>query len=60
MSLMKKAIINGADVHPGANYLQSGTGFRKYLKVLKPKLRMKLAEELKIGDLVDRHIVDGE
>jgi DNA-directed RNA polymerase III subunit RPC1 len=57
---MKKAIINGAEVHPGANYLQSGNGFRKYLKVLKPKLRTKLAEELKIGDLVDRHIVDGE
>lgn len=58
---MKQAIVNGADVHPGANYVQTGdTGFRKYLKVLKPKFRVKLAEELKIGDLVDRHIVDGE
>ncbi|KAG9097222.1 hypothetical protein FRC06_007823, partial [Ceratobasidium sp. 370] len=60
ISQMKKAIINGADIHPGANYLQTGNGFRKYLKVLKPKLRVKLAEELKIGDLVDRHITDGD
>ncbi|KAG9118466.1 hypothetical protein FRC07_007018 [Ceratobasidium sp. 392] len=60
MSQMKKAITNGADIHPGANYLQTGNGFRKYLKVLKPKLRAKLAEELRIGDLVDRHIIDGE
>ncbi|KAG8685159.1 DNA-directed RNA polymerase III subunit, partial [Ceratobasidium sp. 394] len=60
ISQMKKAIINGADVHPGANYLQTGNGFRKYLKVLKPKLRVKLAEELRIGDLVDRHIIDGD
>ncbi|QRW01352.1 DNA-directed RNA polymerase III subunit C5 [Ceratobasidium sp. AG-Ba] len=60
ISQMKQAVINGADIHPGANYLQTSNGFRKYLKVLKPKLRIRLAEELKIGDLVDRHIVDGD
>ncbi|CAE7102077.1 unnamed protein product, partial [Rhizoctonia solani] len=61
LAQMKHAVINGADVHPGANYVQTAeSGFRKYLKVLKPKLRTKLSEELKIGDLVDRHIVDGD
>ncbi|CAE6465940.1 unnamed protein product [Rhizoctonia solani] len=61
LAQMQQAIINGADIHPGANYVQAAeSGFRKYLKVLKPKLRAKLSEELKIGDLVDRHIVDGD
>lgn len=51
-------IINGPDVHPGANYVmkQNEAGKRN----LRFGDRVKLAKSLQIGDVVERHIEDGD
>jgi DNA-directed RNA polymerase III subunit RPC1 len=52
------AVRNGHDVHPGANYVTAANvGFKKYLKFGN---RDAVANNLKIGDIVERHIIDGE
>lgn len=59
MDEMKRAILNGADQHPGANYVIDGeTGLKRTLKFAGS---MKMAEaNLKVGDVVERHIRDGD
>ncbi|KAI0751657.1 beta and beta-prime subunits of DNA dependent RNA-polymerase [Daedaleopsis nitida] len=55
---LKKAVRNGCDVHPGANYVTAGSnGFKKYLKFGN---RTAIADGLRIGDIVERHVVDGD
>ncbi|KAI0084185.1 beta and beta-prime subunits of DNA dependent RNA-polymerase [Irpex rosettiformis] len=58
IDLLKKAVRNGCDVHPGANYVTAGSsGFKKYLKFGN---RNAIADGLRIGDTVERHIIDGD
>ncbi|OSX60618.1 hypothetical protein POSPLADRAFT_1148493 [Postia placenta MAD-698-R-SB12] len=58
IDMLKKAIRNGCDVHPGANYVTAGSnGFKKYLKFGN---RAAIADGLRIGDVVERHIIDGD
>ncbi|CAL1713617.1 unnamed protein product [Somion occarium] len=58
MEGLKKAIRNGCDLHPGANYVTAGSsGFKKYLKFGN---RSAIADGLRIGDVVERHIIDGD
>ncbi|KAG4301444.1 hypothetical protein PCK1_002370 [Pneumocystis canis] len=53
---LKKAVMNGPDIHPGANYIiNQENGFKKFLKFGD---RQKIALELKIGDIIERHIRD--
>lgn len=55
---LKKAVRNGCDVHPGANYVTAGSnGFKKYLKFGN---RAAISDGLRIGDIVERHVVDGD
>ena len=55
---MRQCVINGPEKHPGANYIVQGTsGFKKYLKYGD---RAKLAVELQVGDVVERHMIDGD
>ncbi|XP_022818149.1 DNA-directed RNA polymerase III subunit RPC1 [Spodoptera litura] len=55
---LRKLVCNGPDVHPGANYVQQkGLKHKKYLKYGN---REKIAQELKCGDVVERHLVDGD
>lgn len=55
---LRKLVCNGPDVHPGANYVQQrGLKHKKYLKYGN---REKIAQELKCGDIVERHLVDGD
>ncbi|KIJ54648.1 hypothetical protein M422DRAFT_24553 [Sphaerobolus stellatus SS14] len=55
---LKAAVRNGCDVHPGANYVQaSSNGFKKFLKFGR---RDEIAARLQVGDVVERHIVDGD
>jgi DNA-directed RNA polymerase subunit A' len=55
---MRRLVINGPDVWPGAKYIRiAETGVTKTLKY--PD-REKLAAELKEGDIVDRHYRDGD
>ncbi|KAH3669374.1 hypothetical protein OGAPHI_001495 [Ogataea philodendri] len=55
---LQELVINGPDVHPGANYL-----VKKHEDVkrnLRYGDRNKLAKQLSIGDVVERHIEDGD
>ncbi|KAN0004310.1 hypothetical protein ACTFIZ_010482 [Dictyostelium cf. discoideum] len=54
---LQKYVINGPDRHPGANYIIYADGVKKWLKFGN---REKFAAELKIGDIVERHIIDGD
>lgn len=56
---LQNLIINGPDVHPGANYVISNgnTEIRRNLKFGK---RDFIAKNLKYGDIVERHINDGD
>ncbi|AMD22835.1 HHR066Cp [Eremothecium sinecaudum] len=55
---LQQLVINGPNVHPGANYLL------KYNEDARRNLRygdrLKLAKNLQIGDVVERHLEDGD
>ena len=55
---LQKLIINGPEQHPGANYLQKNDEELK--RNLRYGDRQKLAKNLNIGDVVERHIEDGD
>lgn len=58
IGLLRLAVRNGCDVHPGANYVTAGSnGFKKFLRFGN---RGAIAGGLRIGDVVERHIVDGD
>ncbi|EFO93786.1 hypothetical protein CRE_12654 [Caenorhabditis remanei] len=55
---MRQLVINGSDIHPGANYLvDKKTGNKKLLKYGK---RDELAKLLRLGDTVERHLDDND
>ena len=56
---MKTLVRNGPEMHPGANYVESSgiNGDKVYLMYGN---RKKVADELKIGDVVERHISNGD
>lgn len=55
---LRLAVRNGCDVHPGANYVTAGSnGFKKFLRFGN---RNAIADGLRIGDVVERHIIDGD
>ncbi|CCD66619.1 DNA-directed RNA polymerase subunit [Caenorhabditis elegans] len=55
---MRQLVINGSDVHPGANYLvEKKTGNKKLLKYGK---RDELAKNLRMGDTIERHLDDND
>ncbi|KAJ3736053.1 hypothetical protein DFJ43DRAFT_1053181 [Lentinula guzmanii] len=53
---LKQAVRNGPDVHPGANFVSRGQN-KKFLKFGNRKV---IADGLAIGDIVERHIIDGD
>ncbi|CAK9439903.1 uncharacterized protein LODBEIA_P40030 [Lodderomyces beijingensis] len=55
---LQQLIINGPDHHPGANYLQKKTEPGK--RNLRFGDRFRLAKSLQPGDVVERHIEDGD
>ncbi len=55
---LQAAIRNGPDKHPGATYIISpGSNLKRFLRFGN---RMEIAERLSVGEVVERHIVDGE
>lgn len=56
MEKLKLAIRNGPDVHPGANFVARGEN-KKFLKFGN---RNAIAEGLAVGDVVERHVIDGD
>ncbi|VDN53841.1 unnamed protein product [Dracunculus medinensis] len=58
IELLRKLIINGDDVHPGANHVVDRiTGNKRFLRYTNRKLT---AAQLKVGDIVERHISDND
>ncbi|KAI9205133.1 uncharacterized protein BJ171DRAFT_441903 [Polychytrium aggregatum] len=54
---LRKNVMNGVDVHPGATYVTSSEGYKRFLKFGD---RAKVAQSLQIGDIVDRHLQDDD
>ncbi|CCD23823.1 DNA-directed RNA polymerase III core subunit RPO31 NDAI_0C01620 [Naumovozyma dairenensis CBS 421] len=55
---LQQLIINGPNVHPGANYLlKNNEDARRNLRYGD---RVKLAKNLQFGDVVERHLEDGD
>jgi DNA-directed RNA polymerase III subunit RPC1 len=55
---LKKAVLNGTTQHPGANYVIDGQrGFKKFLRFAKLD---EVSKYLRVGDTVERHLIDGE
>ncbi|SCV70568.1 BQ2448_3330 [Microbotryum intermedium] len=56
---LRQAIRNGHDVHPGANFVLAG-GSEMFKKFLKFGNREMLADRLRVGDIVERHLRDDD
>lgn len=63
---LRQCIRNGPDIHPGANYLiaaggAGGTGMATpFKRSLRFGNRNQIANTLRLGDTVERHLHDGE
>ncbi|KAG8950075.1 hypothetical protein FRC03_012963 [Tulasnella sp. 419] len=60
---LRQAVRNGCDKHPGANYVVSnsaGGGMSGFKRFLKFGNRNDVADKLQIGDIVERHVIDGD
>ncbi|KAJ7520459.1 hypothetical protein O6H91_19G006700 [Diphasiastrum complanatum] len=54
---LRQCIINGVSKHPGANFVVFPDGAKRFLKFGD---RRRIAAELKYGDIVERHLEDGD
>lgn len=54
---LQKLVINGPFEHPGANFVEFSEGTKIALNYAK---RQEIANNLKIGDTVERHLSDGD
>ncbi|XP_054160182.1 DNA-directed RNA polymerase III subunit RPC1-like isoform X2 [Oppia nitens] len=58
IELMRQLVLNGTDLHPGANFVEDKTsGLKTFLKYGN---RKAVASKLKNGDVVERHLSDGD
>ncbi|XP_027345912.1 DNA-directed RNA polymerase III subunit 1 [Abrus precatorius] len=57
MEKLRQCVRNGPDKYPGARMLRRDGGHSWSLQVLS---RKRAADELRIGDIVDRHLEDGD
>jgi len=65
INLMRQNVLHGSKLHPGANVIEkkqkNGTYMRTAMHVItKEEHRIKIARDLKVGDVVHRHVRDGE
>lgn len=59
LKLMKKLVENGSENYPGANFVNpKGSQFKRSLRY--SMNREKMSRELKVGDVVERHLKDGD
>ncbi|KAI3386318.1 hypothetical protein SNEBB_004314 [Seison nebaliae] len=58
IEFLKKLIMNGPDRHPGANYIyQRRNKFARYLRYGNREI---IAQQLRFGDVVERHLIDDD
>ncbi|KAJ2559006.1 DNA-directed RNA polymerase III subunit C1 (rpo31) [Coemansia sp. RSA 1933] len=55
---LQRLVSNGPDVHPGANYVQLSMNGQK--RFLIHSIRKEAAQNLRVGDVVERHLSDGD
>ena len=55
---LRKTVLNGPEIHPGANLIRSENGLRTF--ALMYANRERCASMLRIGDVVERHLEDGD
>ncbi|KAJ2789377.1 DNA-directed RNA polymerase III subunit C1 (rpo31), partial [Coemansia helicoidea] len=58
LARLQKLITNGPNVHPGANYVQYASNGQK--RFLIRSVREQVAQNLRVGDIVERHLSDGD
>ncbi|XP_031416675.1 DNA-directed RNA polymerase III subunit RPC1 isoform X2 [Clupea harengus] len=58
IEMLRKLVKSGPEVHPGANFIQQRHNQMK--RFLRYGNREKMAQELKFGDVVERHMIDGD
>ena len=56
ISKLQQSIINGPDTHPGANMVRSGSHTTSLAFADRPRV----AAQLKVGDVVERHMNDDD
>jgi DNA-directed RNA polymerase III subunit RPC1 len=58
MKKLKKMIMNGREKYPGANFwIPKNEENRRYIVY---GIREQICKELKVGDIVERHLIDGD
>lgn len=59
---LRKLILNGPEQHPGANFVEvhAPDGSSNKISLFHARNRVKISDELKIGDVVERHLADGD
>ncbi|XP_019885205.1 DNA-directed RNA polymerase III subunit RPC1 isoform X2 [Camponotus floridanus] len=60
IELMRALVRNGPNVHPGANYVQYNNNSQNNRVFLQYGNRIKAAQDLKNGDIVERHLKDND
>ncbi|CAF1104132.1 unnamed protein product [Rotaria sordida] len=58
IEFIRQLVRNGPDVHPGANFIINPKNDHK--KFLKYGDRNEMAAKLRFGDVVERHLIDGD
>ena len=57
IDFLKNLVKNGPEVYPGANYLITNSGSKKSIS---PEIVDVLLDELDVGYIVERHLLDGD
>ncbi|KAK1444475.1 beta and beta-prime subunits of DNA dependent RNA-polymerase [Babesia gibsoni] len=57
IGILKKAVLNGVSLWPGATYVKKANGGKRSLQYANPK---QMSDNLAIGDIVLRHLWDGD
>ncbi|KAI8902601.1 hypothetical protein BC833DRAFT_572629 [Globomyces pollinis-pini] len=55
---LRQNVLNGPDKHPGALFVTTSNGFKRFLKYGAGLERA--AQNLRVGDIVDRHVQDND
>lgn len=54
---MRRLVLNGSKIHPGANYVRPAVGMPRHLQYADTA---RASRELRVGDVVERHLRDGD
>ncbi|CAD7968088.1 unnamed protein product [Amoebophrya sp. A120] len=57
---LQRCVINGNETHPGAGFIELPNGIKFNLFQLPKNLRVKKSQALQIGDIVHRHMCNGD